>query len=84
MQGPPKTPTGRATTGRSLPTVSRRSTEINAANVGNLKVLCTYDTGQYTGFTSGLIEVEGALIGTTEYDIFSLDPADLPRELAHA
>ena len=44
-------------------------------NVGKLKVLCTYDTGQYTGFTTGLIEVDGALIGTTEYDIFSIDPA---------
>lgn len=49
---------------------------INRENVGNLKVLCTYDTGQYTGFTSGLIEVDGALIGTTEYDIFSIDPAN--------
>ena len=50
--------------------------QINKDNVGNLKVLCTYDTGQYTGFTSGLIEVNGALIGTTEYDIFSIDPAN--------
>jgi alcohol dehydrogenase (cytochrome c) len=39
-----------------------------------LKVLCTYDTQQYTNFESGLIMVEGALIGTTEFDIFSLDP----------
>ncbi|MGD0190931.1 MAG: PQQ-binding-like beta-propeller repeat protein [Rhizomicrobium sp.] len=50
--------------------------QINTHNVGRLKVLCTYDTGQYTGFTTGLIEVDGALIGTTEYDIFSLDPAN--------
>jgi len=50
--------------------------QINRENVGRLKVLCTYDTGQYTGFTTGLIEVNGALIGTTEYDIFSLDPAN--------
>jgi alcohol dehydrogenase (cytochrome c) len=50
--------------------------QINAKNAGKLKVLCTYDTGQYTGFTTGLIEVNGALIGTTEYDIFSLDPAN--------
>ncbi len=50
--------------------------QINTHNVGGLKVLCTYDTGQYTGFTSGLIEVDGALIGTTEYDIFSLDPSN--------
>jgi alcohol dehydrogenase (cytochrome c) len=50
--------------------------QINKRNVGTLKVLCTYDTGQFTGFTTGLIEVNGALIGTTEYDIFSLDPAN--------
>ena len=50
--------------------------QINRNNVGSLKILCTYDTGQYTGFTSGLIELNGALIGTTEYDIFSIDPAN--------
>lgn len=50
--------------------------QINARNAGRLKVLCTYDTHQYTGFTTGLIEVKGALIGTTEYDIFSLNPAN--------
>ena len=37
--------------------------------------MCTYDTGQYAAFESGLIMVDGALIGTTEFDIFSLDPA---------
>ena len=50
--------------------------QINPKNVGRLKILCTYDTGQYTGFTTGPIEVNGALIVTTEYDIFSLDPAN--------
>ncbi len=50
--------------------------QITPANAGNLKVLCTYDTGQYTGFNSGLLEVEGALIFATEYDIFSLNPND--------
>jgi alcohol dehydrogenase (cytochrome c) len=48
--------------------------QITRQNVGGLTVLCTYDTGQYTGFNSGLIEVEGALIAATEYDIFSIDP----------
>ena len=38
-------------------------------------MLCTYDTGQYSSFESGLIMVNGALIGTTMSDIFSLDPA---------
>jgi alcohol dehydrogenase (cytochrome c) len=49
--------------------------QINTKNVGKLKVLCTYDTNQYSSFESGLIMVNGALIGTTEFDIFSLDPA---------
>ena len=48
--------------------------DINAGNVGALKVLCVYDTGQFTAFEPGLIMVNGALIGTTEHDTFSLDP----------
>jgi alcohol dehydrogenase (cytochrome c) len=50
--------------------------EINASNASRLKVLCTYDTGQYTSFESGLIMVNDALIGTTEHDIFSISPVD--------
>ncbi|MGP8121900.1 MAG: pyrroloquinoline quinone-dependent dehydrogenase [Xanthobacteraceae bacterium] len=50
--------------------------QINKDNIGGLKVLCTYDTGQYTGFTSGLLEVNDALIAVTEYDIFSIDPSN--------
>ena len=38
-------------------------------------MLCTYDTGRFTSFETGLIMVGGALIGTTEFDMFSLDPA---------
>ena len=34
---------------------------INKDNVSNLRVICTYDTGQYTGFTAGLLEVNGAV-----------------------
>ena len=49
--------------------------QINTKNVGKLKVLCTYDTKRFTAFETGLLMVEGALIGTTEFDIFSLDPA---------
>jgi len=49
--------------------------QINTKNVGSLKVLCTYDTKRFTAFETGLLMVEGALIGTTEFDIFSLDPA---------
>ncbi len=49
--------------------------QINRTNAEKLNVLCTYDTGQYTGFTSGLLEVNSALIFVTEYDIFSIDPS---------
>ena len=50
-------------------------TQINSKNVGQLKVLCTYDLHELTSFESSLIMVEGALIGTTEFDIFSINPA---------
>src|SRR5262245_28488469 len=49
--------------------------QINTDNVAKLKVQCTYDTHQYSAFETGLIMVEGALIGTTEFDIFSINPA---------
>ena len=49
--------------------------QINTKNAGKLKVLCTYDVNEYTAFESGLIMVDNALIGTTEFDIFSLNPA---------
>src|SRR5580704_662289 len=48
--------------------------EINTKTVGTLKVLCTYDTKQYSSFESGLIMVNGALIGTTLTDTFSINP----------
>ncbi len=50
--------------------------QISTANAKDLKVLCTFDTGQYTGFNTGLLEVQGALVFTTEYDIFSINPND--------
>jgi glucose dehydrogenase len=49
--------------------------QINTMNVGKLKVLCTYDVNQLAAFESGLIMVDNALIGTTQFDIFSLNPA---------
>ncbi|MBB2179428.1 pyrroloquinoline quinone-dependent dehydrogenase [Gluconacetobacter tumulicola] len=51
-------------------------TQINTTNVKNLKVQCTYDTKEYTSFETGPLMVDGALIGTTEHDIFSLNPED--------
>jgi alcohol dehydrogenase (cytochrome c) len=49
--------------------------QINRTNADKIKALCTYDTGVFTGFNSGLLEVNGALIFATEYDIFSIDPS---------
>ena len=49
-------------------------TEINRENADRLKVLCTYDTHQYTGFNSGLLMVDGALLFATEHDTYSIDP----------
>ena len=61
--------------------------EINSTNVAQLKVLCTYAVGGYEAFESGLIMVESTLIGTTEFDIFALNPYGgivvLPRIVAH-
>jgi len=48
--------------------------QINTKNVANLKVLCKYDVGSFSAFESGLIMVNNALIGTTEFDVFSLNP----------
>ena len=50
-------------------------TQINTKNVANLKVLCTYDLHTMTAFESGLIMVDNALIGTTEFEVFSINPA---------
>ena len=50
--------------------------QINTKTVAGLKVLCTFDTKEFSSFASGLIVVNGALIGTSQYSIFSLDPAN--------
>ena len=67
--------TGRATTEQLTSERYSQLSQINTKNVGKLKVLCTYDIDDCTAFESGLIMVDNALIGTTEFDIFSLDPA---------
>jgi glucose dehydrogenase len=48
--------------------------EIKRENAGRLKVPCTYDTNQHTGFNSGLLMVDGALLFATEHDTYSIDP----------
>jgi alcohol dehydrogenase (cytochrome c) len=47
---------------------------INVRTVRDLKVLCIYDTRLRESFETGPLMVEGALIGTTALDIFSIDP----------
>jgi alcohol dehydrogenase (cytochrome c) len=49
---------------------------IDAQNVRDLKVLCSYDTKLRESFETGPLMVDGALIGTTALDIFSIDPTN--------
>jgi len=49
--------------------------EINRTNVSQLAVVCTYDTGQQTGFQTSPIVIDGVLYATTEHDTFALDAA---------
>src|SRR5580698_7308169 len=42
-------------------------------NVGRLKVLCSFDTGEQASFQSGLVEFDGAMSAATEHDTFSID-----------
>ncbi|MEP6886656.1 MAG: PQQ-binding-like beta-propeller repeat protein [Gammaproteobacteria bacterium] len=46
---------------------------IDSKNVTGLKVLCSFDTGEQTSFQTGLLEVDGALLATTEHDTISID-----------
>jgi glucose dehydrogenase len=48
-------------------------TSINAGNAGRLAVACTFDTGETTAFQSGLVQVDGAILATTEHDTISID-----------
>ena len=59
------------------PTSQRHSqlVQIDARNAHALAALCTFDTGEETGFQTGLIEAGGTLYGTTEKDTFALDPS---------
>jgi alcohol dehydrogenase (cytochrome c) len=50
--------------------------QINTQTVHRLKVLCSYDTQLHENFNPGLLMVDGALIGTTAHDIFSIDPSN--------
>ncbi len=49
-------------------------TQINADNAARLKVVCSYDSERLEGFQVTPLVINGALIGTTAEDIFSIDP----------
>ncbi len=49
---------------------------IDVRTVRDLKALCIYDTRLRESFETGPLMVEGALIGTTALDIFSIDPSN--------
>ena len=48
--------------------------QITPQNADNLKVKCTFDTGEYTGFNSGILEVNGALLFASEHNLYSINP----------
>lgn len=48
--------------------------DINTANAGKLKVLCTYDTKKLEGTEASPIVADGALVVTTAEDMISIDP----------
>jgi alcohol dehydrogenase (cytochrome c) len=50
--------------------------EINTDNVHSLKELCTFDTHLRENYETGPLVVEGALIFTTAFDVYSLDPSN--------
>lgn len=41
--------------------------------MAGLHVVCTYDTGDTTGFQTGPLVIDGILYGTTATDIFAID-----------
>ncbi|MGD9671525.1 MAG: pyrroloquinoline quinone-dependent dehydrogenase [Hyphomicrobiaceae bacterium] len=46
---------------------------INKENVSKLKVHCTYDTGKFGSFTTGLLNVKNTLYFTTTFETFAVD-----------
>jgi alcohol dehydrogenase (cytochrome c) len=50
--------------------------QINTQTVRGLSVLCSYDTKLRETFETGPLNIDGALIGTTAFDIFSVDPTN--------
>lgn len=53
--------------------------QINKENISQLKVHCTYETGKYGSFTTGIINVNNTLYFTTTFETFAID-ADTCKE----
>jgi alcohol dehydrogenase (cytochrome c) len=49
--------------------------QINVDNVHSLKPLCAFDTHLRENYESGPLVVQGALIFTTAFDVYSIDPS---------
>ena len=47
--------------------------QINKENVAKLKVHCTYDTGKFGSFTTGIVNIDGTLYFTTTFETFAID-----------
>lgn len=47
--------------------------QVNKQNVSKLKVHCTYETGKFGSFTTGILNVEGTLYFTTTFETFAID-----------
>lgn len=50
--------------------------EIDAETVRRLHVICKFDSGEVTGFESGLVEVGGAIYFSSEHDTYSIGAND--------
>ena len=50
-------------------------TEITGENVGQLREICSYDTGLTTSFQTGPIVVAGVMYFSSEFDTFAIDAA---------
>src|SRR6185312_7364156 len=50
--------------------------EIDAETVRRLHVICKFDSGEVTGFESGLVEDGGAIYFSSEHDTYSIGAND--------
>jgi alcohol dehydrogenase (cytochrome c) len=57
-----------------------RLDDINRDNVGRLTPICTFDTGQQTGFQTGPIVVGDTMYLTTEFDTIAVDASDCSQK----